>query len=183
MNIKIFGKEGRNAPKASFKRNTRGKFKQARKRGLGCMKLQNSRDQGPVDRGGGFKLGGFPIWTCPSFFVLLETVPILPEFSRFVRGLSGDYPDWSLPSFSDLSRKKSGKPPSLEAPGFTFSQTERERLQKIADGHGCLSLKFVVPLSGAQIPESVKCRFCKCRFSVELKPLEKRHSSQKRLNA
>ena len=44
--------------------------------------------QGP--KRGGFKRGGFPIWTCPSFFVLFGTFPIFPGFSRFARGWSGD---------------------------------------------------------------------------------------------
>ena len=36
--------------------------------------------QGPLN-GGGFKRGGFPIWTCPSFFVLFGTFPIFLGFS------------------------------------------------------------------------------------------------------
>ena len=42
--------------------------------------------------------GGFPIWTCPSFFVLLGPFPIFPGFSRFARGWCGDFPDWSFAS-------------------------------------------------------------------------------------
>ena len=49
---------------------------------------------------GGFKRGGFPIWTCPSFFVLFGTFLIFPGFSRFVWGLFGDFPDLSFSSFS-----------------------------------------------------------------------------------
>ena len=39
---------------------------------------------------GGFKRGGFPIWTCPSFlsfFVPFGTFPIFPGFSRFAPGM------------------------------------------------------------------------------------------------
>ena len=82
-------------------------------------------------RGGGFKRGRFPIWTCPFLFVLFVhfgTFPIFPGFSRFARGLSGDFPDrpfsLSQPSEStyeeqsrkgprhnlDLSRKKRETP-------------------------------------------------------------------------
>ena len=57
--------------------------------------------QGPPNPGGGgFKRGGFPIWTCLSFFVLCGTFPICLGFSRFVRGLFGDFPDLSFSSFS-----------------------------------------------------------------------------------
>ena len=51
---------------------------------------------------GGFKRGGFPIWTCPSFFVLFGTFPFFPGFSRFAWGLSGDFPDLFFSSFSAL---------------------------------------------------------------------------------
>ena len=88
---------------------------------------------------GGFKRGGFPIWTCPSFFVLFGTFPIFPGFSRFARGRSGDFPDSCLFSFSAYWAptrnspervrdtiwtfpEKSGKPPGLETPLFSFSQ-------------------------------------------------------------
>ena len=57
--------------------------------------------QGPLN-GGGFKQGGFPIWTFLSFFVLLVLFcPFLsfPGFSRFAWGWSGDFPDSSLFSF------------------------------------------------------------------------------------
>ena len=49
------------------------------------------------------KRGVFPIWTCPSFFVLFVlfgTFPIFLGFSRFARGWSGDFPDLSFSSFS-----------------------------------------------------------------------------------
>ena len=49
---------------------------------------------------GGLQRGGFPIWSCPSFFVLFGTFPIFLGFSRFARGWSGDFPDSSLFSFS-----------------------------------------------------------------------------------
>ena len=56
---------------------------------------------------GGFKRGGFLIWTCPSFCVLFcpflsffGTFPIFVGFSRFARGWSGDFPDLSFSSFS-----------------------------------------------------------------------------------
>ena len=59
---------------------------------LAVLVLQNN--QGPLN-GGGFKRGGFPIWTCPSFFVLFR--PFLSFFvlSRFFwdfPGLRGDGP-------------------------------------------------------------------------------------------
>ena len=55
--------------------------------------------QGPLN-GGLSNGGGFPIWTCPSFFVLFRTFPIFLGFSRFARGWSGDFPDLSFSSFS-----------------------------------------------------------------------------------
>ena len=92
-------------------------------------------------RWGGFKWGCFPIWTCRSFFVLFGTFPIFSGFSRFVRGLSLDFPDWSFSSFSAYLAapmrnspervrdpiwtfpEKSGKPPGLDTLRLSFSQT------------------------------------------------------------
>ena len=84
---------------------------------------------------GGFKRGGFPIWTCPSFlsfFVPFGTFLIFPGFSGFARGWSRDFPDSSLFSFSAYEEhlrgtvrdttwpfpEKSGKPPGLKIPGL-----------------------------------------------------------------
>ena len=89
---------------------------------------------------GCFKRGGFPIWTCPSFFVLFcpfGTFPgIFPICSGMVRGFSRfvlflflgllraptrNSPErvrdtiWTCP-------EKSGKHPGLETPRFSFSQ-------------------------------------------------------------
>ena len=89
---------------------------------------------------GCFKRGGFPIWTCPSFFVLFcpfgtfpGIFPICPGtlrgFSRLVLFLflgllsapTRNSPEsvrdtiWTFP-------EKSGKHPGLETPGFSFSQ-------------------------------------------------------------
>ena len=92
---------------------------------------------------GCFKRGGFPIWTCPSFFVLFCPFSDFPDFSgifpicagmvrgfsRFVLflflGLLGaptrNSPErvrdtiWTFP-------EKSGKHPGLETPRFSFSQ-------------------------------------------------------------
>ena len=102
--------------------------------------------QAPINGGGGgCKRGGFPIWTCPSFFVLFGDFPVLfLGFSRFARGWSGDFPDSSLFLFLGLLRaptrnspervrdtiwtfpEKSGKHPGLETPRFSFSQVNRE---------------------------------------------------------
>ena len=95
--------------------------------------------QGPLN-GGVSNGGGFPIWTCPSFFVLFGTFPIFSGifpicsgmvrgFSRFVlflfigllrastRNSPGRVRDaiWTFP-------EKSGKPPGLETHRFSFSQ-------------------------------------------------------------
>ena len=99
---------------------------------------------------GCFKRGGFPIWTCPSFFVLFcpfGTFPgiflicsgIVRGFSRFVlflflgllRAPTRNSPErvrdtiWTRP-------EKSGKHPGLETPRFSFSQVvsqeQRQRL-------------------------------------------------------
>ena len=97
--------------------------------------------QGPLNRGG-FKRGGFPMWTCPSFFVLFcpwdfpDFSGIFPicsgtvrGFSRFVlflhlgllRAPTRNSPErvrdtiWTFP-------EKSGKHPGLETPRFSFSQ-------------------------------------------------------------
>ena len=93
---------------------------------------------------GGFKGGGFPIWTCPSFFcpfVLFGAFLIFPGFSRFARGWSGDFPDLSLSSFSAFKQqlrgtvpkgsatqsgpfeKKVGHPPVWKPPGLASSKS------------------------------------------------------------
>ena len=46
--------------------------------------------QGPLNLGGGgFKRGGFPIWTCPSFFVLFCPFWDIPDFSGIFLICSG----------------------------------------------------------------------------------------------
>ena len=52
--------------------------------GLDGTPRDSNRLLGLSDKRRGFKRGGFPIWTCPSFFVLFGTFPIFPAFSRFV---------------------------------------------------------------------------------------------------
>ena len=95
--------------------------------------------QGPP-KGGVSNGGGFPIWTCPSFFVLFCPFGTFPGiflicsgmvrgFSRFVlflflgllRAPTRNSPErvrdtiWTCP-------EKSGKHPGLETPRFSFSQ-------------------------------------------------------------
>ena len=83
---------------------------------------------------GGFKRGGFPIWTCPSFFVPWLSFLGLPRFFRNFPDLSGDSSGLYRPINSayeeqsrkgprhnlDLSRKKVGNPrfgnPGLASP-------------------------------------------------------------------
>ena len=89
-------------PKETAKRKKWAKRKKQGLEGQGiCMPNMIGRPgcQGPPN--GGFQTGGgFPIWTCPSFFVLFGTFPIFLGFSRFARGWSGDFPDLSFSSFS-----------------------------------------------------------------------------------
>ena len=101
---------------------------------------RSEQDKGRLN-GGVSNGGGFPIWTCPSFFVLFcPFLSLSRGFSRFARGRSGDFPDWSFSSFLGLLRaptrnspervrdtvwtipEKSGKHPGLETPRFSFSQ-------------------------------------------------------------
>ena len=91
---------------------------------------------------GCFKRGGFPIWTCPSFFVLFCPFGDFPgDFPDLLRDGPGIFPICPFPPSRpakstyeeqsrkglrhnlDLSRKKSGKHPGLETPRFSFSQT------------------------------------------------------------
>ena len=93
---------------------------------------------------GGFQTGGgFPIWTCPSSFVLFCPFWDFPDFSGIfpicsgmVRGFSRFVPFLFLgliraPTRNSAERvrdtiwtfpEKSGKPPGLETPRFSFSQ-------------------------------------------------------------
>ena len=64
---------------------------------------------------GCFKRGGFPIWTCPSFFVLFGTFPIFLGFSWFARGWSGEFPDLSFSSFSAYQEHLRGTVPKGSA--------------------------------------------------------------------
>ena len=103
-------------------------------------KLQTSR----ADKGGGFKRGGFPIWTCPSFFVLFCPFWDFPDFSGIFPICSGMVQGFSrfvLFLFLGLLRaptrnspervrdtirtfpEKSGKPPGLETPGLASQVT------------------------------------------------------------
>ena len=91
----------------------------------------------------GFKRGGFPIWTCPSFSFLFCPLWDFPDFSGIFRICSGTLRGFSrfvLFLFLGLLRaptrnspervrdtiwtfpEKSGKPPGLETPRFSFSQ-------------------------------------------------------------
>ena len=98
---------------------------------------------------GCFKRGGFPIWTCPSFFVLFcpfGTFPgIFPICSGMVRGFSRFVlflclgllraPTRNSPErVRDTIRtcpEKSGKHPGLETPRFSFSQLKgRQTLRR-----------------------------------------------------
>ena len=65
-----------------------------------CTKRAMALEISRAAKRGGFKRGGFPIWTFLSCFVLFGTFPIFPGFSRFARGWSGDFPDLSFSSFS-----------------------------------------------------------------------------------
>ena len=71
-------------------------------RGSPCFFERFSLPFSRAAKRGGFKRGGFPIWTCPSFsfFVLFGTFPIFLGISRLARGWSGDFPDLPFSSFS-----------------------------------------------------------------------------------
>ena len=98
---------------------------------------------------GGFKRGGFPIWTCRSFFVLFCTFWGFPDFSGIFPICSGMVRGFSrfvLFLFIGLLRaptrngpervrdtiwtfpEKSGKPPGLETPRFSFAQHYKKHL-------------------------------------------------------
>ena len=97
---------------------------------------------------GGFKRGGFPIWTCPSFFVLFRPFWDFPDFSGIFPICSGMVRGFSrfvLFLFLGLLRaptnnspervrdtictfpEKSGKHPGLETPRFSFSQPKDQK--------------------------------------------------------
>ena len=92
---------------------------------------------------GCFKRGGFPIWTCPSFFVLFCPFWDFPNFSGIFpicAGMVRGFSRFVLFLFLSLLRaptrnspervrdtiwtfpEKSGKHPGLETPRFSFSQ-------------------------------------------------------------
>ena len=105
--------------------------------------------QGPLK--GGFKRGGFPIWTCPSFFVLFCPFSDFPDFSGIFpicAGMVRGFSRFVLFLFLSLLRaptrnspervrdtiwtfpEKSGKHPGLETPRFSFSQYTMHPLKK-----------------------------------------------------
>ena len=57
---------------------------------LASSASRTTETQGPLN-GGGFKRGGFPIWTCPSFFLLFCPFLSFLGLSRFF----WDFPDLS----------------------------------------------------------------------------------------
>ena len=98
---------------------------------------------------GCFKRGGFPIWTCPSFFVLFCPFWDFPDFSGIFpicAGMVRGFSRFVLFLFLSLLRaptrnspervrdtiwtfpEKSGKHPGLETPRFSFSQKNRMSL-------------------------------------------------------
>ena len=97
--------------------------------------------QGPLNGGvsnGGVSRSGL-VLPFLSFFVLFRTFPIFPGFSRFARMVRGFSRFISFPSLALLRAatrnspervrdtiwtfpEKSGKPPGLETPRFSFSQ-------------------------------------------------------------
>ena len=107
------------------------------------LRHKRCNSQGPLRRGGGSNGGGVPIWTRPSRFVLsilFGTFPlffgifpicvgIVRGFSRFVLVLflglltapTRDSPERVCHTIQTFPGK-SGKPPGLEPPRFTFSQ-------------------------------------------------------------
>ena len=99
---------------------------------------------------GGFKRGGFPIWTCPSFFVLFCPVWDFPDFSGIFpicsgmdrgfsrccpfplslglfRVLRGTVPKGSTTQSGPFP-KKVGNPPVWETPGLASLNKENTAL-------------------------------------------------------
>ena len=120
------------------RRESKGHPKQPPKRTFALQSASRAAKRG------GFQTGGFPIWTCPSFFVLFCPFWDFPNFcgvfpicSGMVRGFSR----FVLFLFLSLLRaptrnspervrdtirtipEKSGKHPGLETPRFSFSQS------------------------------------------------------------
>ena len=112
--------------------------------------------QGPLKKKGGeFQTGGFPIWTCPSLFwsFFASFFASFPIFLGFSPELLGDGPGifpicpfpLSRPIKSTYEEKspervrdtiwtfpnKTGKPPGLETPWFSFSQLSRDTFSAI----------------------------------------------------
>ena len=109
------------------------------KLGFSC---ESVRANSKAAKRGGFKRGGFPIWTCPSFFVLFCPFLGLSQFFWDFPDLLGDgpgiFPICPFPlsrpiksTYEEQSRKgprhnldlsrKSGQHPGLETPRFSFS--------------------------------------------------------------
>ena len=104
---------------------------------------ENNASNSRAAKRGCFKRGGFPIWTCPSFFVLFCPFWDFPDFSGIFPICSGmvrGFSRFALFLFLGLLRaptrnspervrdtiwtfpEKSGKHPGLETPRFGFSQ-------------------------------------------------------------
>ena len=110
-----------------------------------------SKSRAAKGGGGGFKRGGFPIWTCPSFLVLFCFVLGLSQFLWDFPDLFGDSPGifpicpfpLSRPinsTYEEQSRKgprhnldlsqKGGKHPGLETPGLASLKQQNTNLAK-----------------------------------------------------
>ena len=105
----------------------------------GAKKYENGWPNSRPAKRGCFKRGGFPIWTCPSFFVPFcpfwdfpDLSGIFPICSGMVRGFSRFVPFLFLGLLTAPTRnspervrdtiwtfpEKSGQPPGLETPGL-----------------------------------------------------------------
>ena len=108
---------------------------------LACFRCLVGSLNSRAAKRGGFKRGGFPIWTCPSFSALFCPFWDFPDFFRDFPDLLRDSPGIFPISPFPLSQpaptrnspervrdtiwtfpEKSGKHPGLETPRFSFSQ-------------------------------------------------------------
>ena len=140
----------------------------------------------------GFKRGCFPIWTCLSFFVLFCPFPIFLGFSRFVRGLCGDFPDLCFPSFLALLTAPTRNSPERVRDTIRTFPKKKWKLPPVWKPPGLASLNSVLVLvlcrgdinfkslnlrlkGSQQMPSLLMCPTLEMRLANLLGPHEQWH--------
>ena len=120
---------------------------------FGALRVLTREERVKGRQTGRFKQGGLSIWAFLFLFCFFGTFPIFQGVSRFVRGLSGDFPNLSFSCFSAYLQhvratvpkgsatqsgpfpKKVGNPPLWKPPALPSREREK-RLHHVQQHRG-----------------------------------------------